>query len=179
MEKFIDLLRAFVPNLERVGLVWQPGNSGSAQGKKDLDAAAPPLGLSFLSLELATPEAVERVFADVREARPQALLIHPTPVAARVYKEIAAFAIAERLPTITGFSAYVREGFLMSYGADWASIWRLAAHYTDRLLRGAEAAEMPVQQPTKFDLVINLQTANALGLTIPPTLLARADEVIE
>ena len=177
--KFFDLLRALVPNLERVGVVWQAGNSGSAQVKKDLDAAAPRLGLSFVSLELATPEAVERVFAVVRETRPQALLIHPTPVAARVYKEIAAFAIAERLPTITGFSAYAREGFLISYGADWASIWRLAAHYTDQLLRGARAADLPVQQPTTFELVLNLRTANALGLAIPPSLLARADEVIE
>ena len=128
VEKTVDLLRAFVPNLERVGLIWQPANSGSAQSQKDLDAAAPRLGLSVVSLELATPQDVERVFATVRETRPQVLIIHPTPVVSRVYKEIAAFAIAERLPTITGYSAYVREGLLMSYGPDLASIWRLAAH---------------------------------------------------
>jgi putative ABC transport system substrate-binding protein len=178
-EKFVELLRVFVPNLERVGLIWQPANSGSAQGQKDLDAAAPRLGLSLVSLELAKPEDVERVFAAFKETRPQALVVHPTPIVGRVYKEIAAFAIAERLPSITGTSAYVREGLLMSYGPDVASQWRLAAHYIDQLLRGAKAAELPVQQPTRFELVLNLRTARAIGKEPPDTLLARADEVIE
>ena len=89
--KTVELLRAFVPNLERVGLIWEPANSGSAQGQKDLDAAAPRLGLSVKSLELATPGDVERIFAAVRETRPQALLVHATPIVGRVYKEIAAF----------------------------------------------------------------------------------------
>src|SRR5215207_11522164 len=102
VEKTVDLLRAFVPNLERVGLIWQPANSGSAQGRKDLDAAAPRLGLSVVSIELAKPEDVERVFAALRETRPQALVVHPTTPVGRVYKEIAALAITERLPTITG-----------------------------------------------------------------------------
>jgi putative tryptophan/tyrosine transport system substrate-binding protein len=119
------------------------------------------------------------VFAGLRETRPQALVVHPTPIVGRVYKEIAAFAIAERLPTITGNSAYAREGLLMSYGPDLASIWRLGAHYTDQLLRGAKAADLPVQQPTKFELVLNLRTARAIGKEPPDTLLARADEVIE
>ena len=177
--KNIDLLRAFVPNLERLGLVWQPGSSGSAESKKDLEAAAPRLGLSVVSLELNTPKDVESVFVGVRETRPQALLIHPSPVVGRVYKELAAFAISERVPTITGNSAFAREGFLMSYGPDFVLQWRMAAHFTDQLLRGAKAADLPVQQPTKFEFVLNLRTANALGITIPPTLLARADEVIE
>jgi putative tryptophan/tyrosine transport system substrate-binding protein len=178
-EKFVELLRAFAPHLERVGLIWQPANSGSAQGRKDLDAAAPRLGLSVVSLELAKPEDVERVFATVRETRPQALIIHPTVIFGLVYKEIVAFAIAERLPTIAGSSAYVREGLLMSYGPDVAPMWRLAAHYADQLLRGAKAADLPVQQPTRFELVLNLRTARALGKEPPDTLLARADEVIE
>ena len=98
-EKLIELLRAFVPNLERVGLIWQPANSGSAEGQKELDAAAPRFGISTVSIPLDTPGDNERVFAAVRETRPQALLIHPTAIVARVYKEIAAFAIAERLPS--------------------------------------------------------------------------------
>jgi len=166
------------PNLERVGLIWQPANSGSAQGQKDLDAAAPRLGLSVVSIPLHTPGDVERVFATVREMRPQALVIHPTPIVGRVYNEIAAFTIAERLPTITGNSAFAREGLLMSYGPDWAAQWRLAAHYTDQLLRGAKVADLPVQQPTRFELVLNLRTARALGMEPPDTLLARADEEI-
>jgi putative tryptophan/tyrosine transport system substrate-binding protein len=179
VEKFVELLRAFAPHLERVGLIWQPANSGSAQGQKDLVAAAPRLGLSVVSLELAKPEDLERVFATVRETRPQALIIHPTVIFGLVSKEIVAFAIAERLPTIAGSSAYVREGLLMSYGPDVAPMWRLAAHYADQLLRGAKAADLPVQQPTRFELVLNLRTARALGKEPPDTLLARADEVIE
>jgi ABC-type uncharacterized transport system substrate-binding protein len=95
-----------------------------------------------------------------------------------VYKEIAAFAIAERLPTITTSNVFAREGLLMSYGSDLGSIWRLAAHYTDQLLRGAKAAELPLQMPTA-SFVLNLRTARALGKEPPDILLARADEVIE
>jgi putative ABC transport system substrate-binding protein len=179
VEKHVDLLRAFVPNLERVGSIWQPSNPGYWQWQKDLDAVAPPLGLSVVSIPLDTTGDLGRVFAAVRGSRPQALLILQTPVVGRVYKEIAAFAIAERLPTITTSNVFAREGLLMSYGSDLGSIWRVAAHYTDQLLRGAKAAELPVQLPTRFEFVLNLRTARALGLTIPPTLLARADEVIE
>jgi putative ABC transport system substrate-binding protein len=136
VEKHVDLLRAFVPNLERVGSIWQPSNPGGARWQKDLDAAAPPLGLSVVSIPLDTPGDLERVFAAVRETRPQALIILQTPVVGRVYKEIAAFAIAERLPTVTTSNVFAREGLLMSYGSDLGSIWRLAAHYTDQLLRG-------------------------------------------
>jgi len=96
-----------------------------------------------------------------------------------VYKEIVALAIAERLPSITGNSVFAREGLLMSYGPDLALQWRLAAQYTDQLLRGAKVADLPVQQPTKFELVLNLKTARALGKEPADTLLARADEVIE
>jgi putative tryptophan/tyrosine transport system substrate-binding protein len=177
--KHVDLLRAFVPGLERVGLIWQPTNPGTAPWQKDLDAAAPRLGLSVVSIPLDAPGDVERVFADVRETRPQALIIPQTPIVGRVHKEIAAFAIAERLPTITTSNVFAREGLLMSYGSDLGSIWRLAAHYTDQLLRGAKAADLPVQLPTRFELVLNLRTARAIGKEPPDTLLARADEVIE
>jgi putative ABC transport system substrate-binding protein len=179
VEKHVDLLRALVLNLERVGSIWQPSNPGGAQWQKDLDAAAPPLGLSIVSIPLDTPGDLERVFATLRETRPQALLVPQSPVIGRVYKEIAASATAERLPTITTSNVFAREGLLMSYGSDLGSIWRLAAHYTDQLLRGATAADLPVQLPTRYEFVLNLRTARALGLTIPPTLLARADEVIE
>ena len=179
VEKHLDLLRAFIPNLERVGSIWQPSNPASWQWQKDLGAAATSLDLSVASIPLDTIGDLERVFASVRETRPQALLIIQTPIVGRVYKELAAFAIAERVPTITTSNVFAREGLLMSYGSDLGSIWRLAAHYTDQLLRGAKAADLPVQLPTRFEFVLNLRTARALGLTIPPTLLARADEVIE
>jgi putative tryptophan/tyrosine transport system substrate-binding protein len=178
-EKQVELLRTFAPSLQRLGMIWEPSNPGSAEGHKDLNAAAPRLGLSVVSLPLSTPGDVERVFALSRETRPQALVVQPTPIVGRVYKEVAAFAIAERLPTITGNSVFAREGLLMSYGPDIASIWRLTAHYIDQLLHGAKAADLPVQQPTRFELVLNLRTARALGKEPPDTLLARADEVIE
>jgi len=177
--KNVELLRAFAPSLQRLGLIWEPSNPGSAAGHEEFNAAAPRLGLSLVSLPLKMPGDVERVLAALRETRPQALVVHPTPIVSRVYKEIAAFAIAERLPTITGNGVLAREGLLMSYGPDVASQWRLAAHYTNQLLRGAKAADLPVQQPTRFELVLNLRTARALGMEPPDTLLARADEVIE
>ena len=151
----------------------------SAQGYKELETAAPKFGLSILSLPLGTIKDADRIFATIREARPQALVIHPTSQVGGLQHEIAAFAIAERLPTITGQDVFARTGLLMSYGPDWAPLYRLTAQYVDQLLRGAKAAELPVQQPTRFQLVINQRTAQALGLAIPPTLLARADEVIE
>ena len=179
VEKHVDMLRAFVPNLERVGSIWDSSNPGGVLWQKDLDAAAPPLGLTVVSVPLDTPGDLERVFANVRETRPQALIIPQTNAVARVHKEIAAFAIAERLPTITTSNLFAREGMLMSYGWDLGSIWRLAAHYTDQLLRGAKVADLPVQLPTRYELVLNLRTSRALGLEISPFLLARADEVIE
>jgi putative tryptophan/tyrosine transport system substrate-binding protein len=179
VEKHVELLRAFVLNLERVGSIWDSSNPGGVLWQKDLDAAAPPLGLTVVSIPLDTPGDIERVFAAVRETRPQALIIPQTVIVGRVYKEIAAFAIAERLPTITTSNVFAREGMLMSYGSDLGAIWRLAAHYTDQLLRGAKAADLPVQQPTRFELVLNLRTARALGKEPRGTFLARADEVIE
>jgi putative tryptophan/tyrosine transport system substrate-binding protein len=181
VEKHVELLRAFVPNLERVGFfIWQSSNPQfSALWQKDLDAAASSLALSVVSIPLDTPGDLDRVFATVRERRPQALIIPQTPIVGRVHKEIAAFAIEERLPTITTSNVFAREGFLMSYGSDLGSIWRLAAHYTDQLLRGAKAADLPVQVPTRYEFVLNLRTARAIGKEPPDTLLARADEVIE
>jgi len=179
LEKHVELLRAFVPNLERVGFfIWQSSNPRfSSTWQKDLDAAVRLL--SVVSIPLDTPGDLDRVFATVRETRPQALIIPQTPIVGRVYKEIAAFAIAERLPTITTSNVFAREGLLMSYGSDLGSIWRLAAHYMDQLLRGAKAADLPVQVPTRYEFVLNLRTARAIGKEPPDTLLARADEVIE
>jgi putative ABC transport system substrate-binding protein len=177
--KIVDLLREIRPDLARLAIMWQPANSGSLQAHKDMEAVASRLGLSLVSLPLKTSEDVERALATIVQAQPQALLVHPTPLVGRSAKRITAFAIAQRLPTISGGSFLVHEGLLMSYGPDGLAYFRRAAHYVDRLLRGEKAAEMPVEQPTKFQLVINLKTAKSLGLTIPPSLLVRADEVIE
>jgi len=178
-DKLVELLWEIRPDLARLAMMWEPVNSGSLQGHKDMEAATSRLGLSLLSLPMEKADDVERAFATIVQQQPQALLIHPTPIIIIRAKQIIAFAIAQRLPTISAFNPFVREGVLISYGPDGPAIMRRSAHYVDRLLRGAKAAEMPVEQPTKFELVINLKTAKALGLTTPPTLLARADEVIE
>jgi putative tryptophan/tyrosine transport system substrate-binding protein len=115
----------------------------------------------------------------LKQERAQALQVHTTPVSIRNRAAIAKLAIESGLPTISFYPSMAKDGLLISYGADQVESWRRAADYVDRLLRGGEPASLPVEQPTKFQLHINLRTAKALGLTIPPTLLARADEVIE
>jgi putative ABC transport system substrate-binding protein len=178
-DKDVDLLREIRPDLARLAVMWEPSNPGSLRAQKGMEAVASRRGLSLVSLPIGTADDVERAFATIVQQQPEALLLHATPIVAQHVKQIVAFAIAQRLPTIGNFNPLVREGLLMSYAPDHAVIWRRAGHYVDRLLRGEKAAEMPVEQPTKFQLVINLKTAKALGITIPQSLMVRADEVIE
>ena len=148
---------------------WQPATPVLSRHRDDL--ASPPAHRRSVYVTRHRQTVSSEAELGERRISPagrrRTIVVHPTPPVGRVYKEIAAFAIAERLPTITGNKVYVREGLLMSYGPDLAWIWRLAAHYTDQLLRGAKAADLPVQQPTRFELVLNLRTARAIGT--PPT----------
>jgi ABC-type uncharacterized transport system substrate-binding protein len=178
-DKQVEFLREVRPDLARLAIMWEPANPGSFQGHKGAEAAASRRGLSLVSLPIEKVDDVERAFATIVQAQPHALLLHPTPIINLQRTQIIAFAIAQRLLTISSLSVHAREGVLISYAPDLPAIVRRAADYVDRLLRGAKAAEMPVEQPTKFELVINLKTAKALGLTVPPSLLIRADEVIE
>ena len=178
-EKGFELLRELVPDLHRVFLLWQSDNPGSRLGFESSTKLATRLGLSLSSASLATGSDLEPALASIAADLPQALIVHPTPIAFRHRREIAAFAAAQHLPTYGETSEFARSGLLLSYGVDFATIFRRGGFYVDRLLRGVKAAELPVEQPTKFELVINLKTAKAMGLTIPPSLLARADEVIE
>jgi putative ABC transport system substrate-binding protein len=177
--KTLELLRELVPDLHRVFLLWQSDNPGSRQGFEELREGASRLGLSLSSASLAKDSDLEPALAAIAADLPQGLLVHAVPVAFRRRREIAAFAAAQRLPAVSPVSEFARDGLLLSYGPDIATIFRRAGYYVDRLLRGAKAAEMPVEQPTKFELVINLKTAKALGLTIPESFLLRASEVIE
>jgi putative ABC transport system substrate-binding protein len=172
-------MRELVPDLHRVFLLWQSDNAGSRLGFENLTKLATRLGLSLSSASLATNSDLEPALASIAADLPQALYVHPVPVAFQRRREIAKFAVTQHLPTFGDASEFARDGLLLSYGPDTASIYRRAGFYVDRLLRGVKAAELPVEQPTKFELVINFKTANALGLAIPPSLLARADEVIE
>jgi putative ABC transport system substrate-binding protein len=178
-EKTVELLRELVPDLHRVFVLWQPDSPGSQQGFEELNKLATRLGLTLSSAPLATDGDLEPALASIAADLPQGLVVHAIPVAFRRRREIAAFAAAQHLPTVAFASELARTGLLLSYGPDIAPMYRRAGFYVDRLLRGAKAAELPVEQPTKFELVINLKTAKAIGLTIPESFLLRADEVIE
>ena len=147
--------------------------------KQFVDAMRKRLGVSLVPVPIDKPEDIEAAFVAVDQNRLEALNVHPTPVIVTNRIRIIALLIERGLLTTTGSKAMARDGILLSYGPDGLESWRGAAAYVDRILRGANPADLPVQLPTKFELVINLKTARALGLTIPPTLLARADEVIE
>ena len=137
------------------------------------------LGISVVTVPIDRAADIETALTMVDRERLGALHVHPTPVINTNRVRIATLLNDRRIATATAFSTLVRDGFLMSYGPDQVESWRGAAAYVDRILRGAKPADLPVEQPTKFLLAINFKTAKALGLGIPPTLLARADEVIE
>lgn len=147
--------------------------------QKIFAAAARPLGLTLRMIALRSPADLDPAFAAVRRARPDALIVSSTPLFIPLAGRIAAFAAAQRLPTLTWLPEMVHAGLLMSYQADIDSLFPRAAAIVDKILRGAKPGEIPVEQPTKFNLIVNLKTAQAIGLTIPPLLRARADEVIE
>ena len=178
-EKSLELLRELVPDLHRVFLLWQSTNPGSRRAFEGLTKRATRFGLTLSSASLATDADLEPALASIAADLPQGLVVHPVPIAFRRRREIAAFAAAQHLPSVGLASEFARDGLLLSYGPDFPTIIRRAGYYVDRLLRGAKAAELPVEQPTKFELVINLKTAKAIGLTVPPALLLRADELIE
>jgi putative tryptophan/tyrosine transport system substrate-binding protein len=177
--KRLELLKELLPRLARVAVLWNAANPYSAIVFKETQAAAPTLGIDVQSLEVRNPEDLDGAFEAARQQHPDALVSVEDPFTGSYRKRIANFAIADRLPSLYGLREDVEAGGLMSYGANLADLYRRAAGYVDKIFKGAKPAELPVQQPTKFELVINLKTAKALGLTIPPTLLARADEVIE
>src|SRR5262249_43307488 len=150
----------------------------AALDAEEFRKAAQALGLEVVTSEIRAANDIDRVF-DALKGRAQAVYVIPVPLLFVNRVRINSLAIAARLPTLHGVSEYVEAGGLMSYGPDWPRMWSRAADFVDRILRGAKPADMPVEQPTRFELVIKLETAKALGLTIPPSLLLRADQVIE
>ena len=177
--KHYELLREISPAFQRVALVFTPSNAGSKLGLEEQTVVASTLGIDVIPVPFEGPADVGEATAILKRERAQALQVHTTPVTIVHRAMIAELAMEHDLPTISFNEAMARAGFLMTYGANRAESWRRAADYVDRLLRGEKASDLPVEQPTRFDLHINLKTAAALRLAIPPTLLARADEVIE
>jgi putative ABC transport system substrate-binding protein len=176
--KRIELLREALPDLRRLALLANIGNSFAALEMREVEAMARSLGLDPITLEIRRAEDIAPAIKSLK-GRVQALYVVTDTLINVQRIRINSSALAARLPTMHAVREYVEAGGLMSYGASFPDQWRRAAGYVDKILRGAKAGEIPVEQPTKFDLVINLITAEALGLTLSPTLLARADEVIE
>jgi putative tryptophan/tyrosine transport system substrate-binding protein len=177
--KRLELFKEAVPKLARVAVLYDLGNPASVREVKELlPVAARVLGLTIRSWEVRTADGFDRVFAALNKDRPDGLLVTRGTLLLANGKRIAGFALKSRLPSVGG-REYVDAGGLMSYSADLADSYRLAATYIDKILKGAKPGDLPVQQPTKFELVINLITAKQIGLTIPQSLLYRADKVIK
>ncbi len=177
--KQLELLKEAVPKLAHVAVLYDPTIPLNVlQVKEALPVAARALRLTIQPWEVRAVDDFERVFAATSKQRPDGLYVPGGPLMTGNRKRIVGLALKSQLPSVYDRREFVDAGGLMSYGADLADSYRRVAHFVDKILRGAKPAELPVEQPTKFELVINLKTANQIGLTIPPNILARADKVI-
>jgi putative ABC transport system substrate-binding protein len=177
--KWPELAKQLLPGLTRVGYLINPTNAASVSTLNEARRSTEALGLNFRSYPIERPADLEMAFAGMTKDRIGVLLLdaaHPYPTN---WPQVAGLALGHKLPAISEIREFVFAGGLMSYGLRLFDMTRRQAHYVDRILKGASAGDLPVEQPTKFELVINLRTAKALGLTVPPQLLARADEVVE
>jgi putative ABC transport system substrate-binding protein len=177
--KRLELLREIVPKLRRVAILWNPRNASAAAEMRATETAARSLGLTVYSAAVDSASRLDAAFAGMARARPDGVLVMLDALTSWHRREIAAAALTARLASIFPSWTYVESGGLVGYGPDYRAIAGRAASYVDKILKGARPGDLPIEQPTKFELVINLKTAKALGLTIPPSLLQRADRVIE
>src|SRR3989454_5688285 len=177
--KQFEVLKEVVPKVSRVALLWNPANPGSAPQLREAEAAARALGVRLQTLEARGPQEIDSAFAAMTRERAGALLILPDAIFGNQRRQIAELAAKRRLPSLLGVGEYAEAGGLMNYSANNLDLERRAATFVDKILKGAKPADLPREQPSTFELVINLKTAKALGLTIPPSLLRRADQVIE
>jgi putative tryptophan/tyrosine transport system substrate-binding protein len=176
--KRMELLKEAVPNVTRVAFLWNSANPAQVAQWREAHAAAQALGLQLQSLEVRSSNDFDGAFEAALRERAQALVTTPEALLGTHLKQIVAFAAKNRLPAMYGNPVFVDAGGLMSYAPDYTVQYRRAATYVDKILKGAKPADLPVEQPTKFEFVVNLKTAKQIGLTIPPNLLARADRVI-
>jgi putative tryptophan/tyrosine transport system substrate-binding protein len=177
--KRIELLREFVPKLKHVAVLWNPNNVSEAVGVRAMESVARSFGLTTMVIGLAEGGEIERGVAAIHSARVDAVVVLPDPWLASNAARLAPMITALRLPTIYMEASFAAAGGLMAYSPSFSAMNRRAAHFVDKILRGAKPAELPVEQPTKFELVVNVKTARAIGLTVPERILVRADEVIE
>ena len=180
--KCLEQVKQAVPGVTRVAVLWQPGAVSERTERemlKGAEVAARALGVRLQFVEARGPADFDRIFSDMSRARGSALTVLGSGLFVSERRRLVDLAAKNRLPVVYQQRDFVEAGGLMSYGPDLADLFRRAAAYVDKILKGARPADLPVEQPTKFELVINLKAAKALGLTIPPALLARADQVIE
>jgi putative ABC transport system substrate-binding protein len=177
--KTMELLKETVPKLSRVGALLNPVNAANALFLKETESAASALGVTLLSFYVKGPDEIDGAFTAIKKERAGALTVLADPMLLGQRRRIADLAVKSRLPSIYGIPEHVEVGGLMAYAASRLDIFRRAATYVDKILKGAKPADLPVERPTKFDFVINLKTAKQIGLTIPPNVLVRADKVIK
>jgi putative tryptophan/tyrosine transport system substrate-binding protein len=178
MGKRLEFLKAVLPTVSRVAILWNPGNPSAASPVRAAEVAAEALGVQPVPVEARGPDAFDRAFAVMTRAHAGALLVVGDRVFHQDRRRLAELAATSRLPTMHNVREFVDDGGLMSYGNNIPDMFRRAATYVDKILKGAKPADLPVEQPTTFELVINLKTAEALGLTIPPSVLFQATDVI-
>ena len=176
--KRLDLFKEAVPKIANVAVLYEPANPGSVLQMKEALPVARRLGLTIRPWEVRDADGFEKEFAALSKERPDGLYVTGGPLMTANQKRIAGLALKSRLPSMHGSREAVEAGGLMSYGADRVDIYRRVAYFVDRILKGAKPADLPVEQPTKFELMFNLKTAKQIGLTIPQKVLARADKVI-
>src|SRR5262249_5703639 len=177
--KRLAMLKEAVAAASRVAGLWNAAYPGKRAEYRDSEATAAALKVTLHSVEVRGPDDFDRAFSNLGRYHPDALLTFADPLTVSNRRQIIDYAIRQHLPMMSELRQFVAAGALMSYGASLVDLFRRAAGHVDRILRGAKPADLPVEQPTKFELIINLKTAKALGLTIPPSLLLRADQVIE
>jgi putative ABC transport system substrate-binding protein len=177
--KRLELIREMLPRVARLAVFWNPANAYQIRDEKEVQSAAAQLGIPLLSLPARSAEELDTALEKVLGTRADAMLVLADRVFLHNRERIVSFAGKNRIPCISAYRELVDAGGLMSFGPSYAMMHRQAARYVDKIIKGTKPAELPIEQPAKFEFVLNVRTAKALNLTIPPTLLARADEVIE
>jgi putative ABC transport system substrate-binding protein len=177
--KQLELLKEAMGSLGRVAVLWNARDAAMTNIFSEIQTAAPVLGVTVQPLGVQEAKDIDRAIATMTEDRPDALFMITDVLTSRYTRQVVDFAVQHQLPTMFQGSGPVAEGGLIFYGASLTDTYRRAAYYVDRILKGAKPGDLPVEQPMKFELILNLKTAKALGLTIPPTLLFQADEVIK
>ena len=177
--KYLEYLRAAVPDLMRVGVLIDPKHPNHPTVLKQVQSAAQAIGATVSTIELRSVSDIDAALRSIQQDRLDALIVPPDPTFPIIYRQIAEFAISNRLPTIFGQRRGVEAGGLMGYEPNLIDMYKRAAALVDKILKGAKPADLPIEFPTRFEFIINLKTARALGLTVPPVLLTSADELIE